>query len=132
MSAASVKTFLSQAGLTNGPSGLGAFANWNGHDYDFYFGPADTLFGLKNPDGYLLGVDRAGPSLKVLYRNFRFRWDGHLDGAGTHYLYEGEKAAAGSGGDGAVYLEDLTNGTTVTLVSAGQQGPILHSAILRG
>jgi hypothetical protein len=121
-SAASVKTFLAQTGLADDPSGLGAFANWNGRDYDFYFGPADSLQGLKNPDSYLLKADRAGPSLKVLYRNFRYRWSGQLDSAGTHYLYEGEKGTPGSGGNGAVYLEDLTNRTTVTVVPPDNKG----------
>ncbi len=121
-SAASVNAFLTQAGLTNPPSGIGAFANWNGRDYDFYFGAADSINGLKNPDSYLLKADRAGTSLKVVCRNFRFRWDGQLDSAGAHYLYEGESGAPGSGGNGAVYLTDLTNGTTVTVVPPDNKG----------
>jgi len=121
-SAAGIQAFLTQAGLTNDATGLGAFANWNGHDYDFYFGPAESLQGLKNPDAWLLKADKAGPSLKLLYRNFHFRWSAHLDSTGTHYLYDGENGAPGSGGDGAVYLEDLTNGTTFTVVPPDYKG----------
>lgn len=121
-SAASVTSFLAEAGLTNDPAGLGAFANWNGREYDFYFGPENSIRGLKNPDAYLLKADRAGPALKVQYRNFQFRWGGHLDHAGTHYLYQGEKGAPGTGGDGSVYLEDLTNGTTTLVVPPDNKG----------
>ena len=121
-SAASIRAFLAQAGLTNDAAGLGAFSHWNGHDYDFYFGPAASLQGLQNPDAWLVKADKAGPSLKLLYRNFHFRWGARLDSAGTHYLYDGEQGASGSGGNGGVYLEDLTNGTTFTVVQPDYKG----------
>lgn len=121
-SAAAVAAFLSSSGLTNDPAGLGAFANWNGHDYDFYFGIKDRINGLKNPDSFLAKANRAGPALTLLYRHFEFHWGGHLDSTATHYLYQGESGAPGSGGDGAVYLRDLTTGETITLVTPDNKG----------
>lgn len=121
-SPADVAAFLRSSGLTNDPAGLGAFANWNGHDYDFYFGIKDRINGLGNPDSFLARLDRAGPSLKLLYRHFEFHWGGRLDRAATRYLYEGESGKAGSGGDGAVYLLDLITGETTTLVPPDSKG----------
>ena len=56
-------------GLTNDAARLTFFPNWNGHDYDFYFtvGPVDWL---KNAKSFLIKADHAGPSLRLLYRNY--------------------------------------------------------------
>ena len=66
-SAGAIQAFLAQSGLTNDPAGLDAFPHWNGRDFDFYFGPGNSLRGVKYPNAYLLKADRAGPSLKLMY-----------------------------------------------------------------
>ena len=71
---------------------------------------------------FLARADRAGPALTLLYRHFEFHWGGHLDSTATHYLYQGESGAPGEGGDGAVYLRDLTTGETATVVPPDNKG----------
>ena len=117
-----ISRFLAQMDLTNPPAGLDVFANWNGRDYDFYFGPKGEIQGLKGSEAFLLKMERAGPSLKLLYASFKFQWGGHLDFDATHYLYQGESGAPGRGGNGAVYLRNLTNAMTLTLVAPDNSG----------
>lgn len=95
---------------------MDAFDNWNGQTYDFYFGENGKINGLIVTNSFLLKADRQTPSLTLLYRDFRYQWGGRLDAAATHYLYQGETGKPGSGGNGAVYLRDLTNGTIATVV----------------
>jgi len=118
----SISTFLTQAGLTNEMADLSAFANWNGHDFDFYFGIKGLINGLGKGGSFLLKADRVGPALKLLYRNFDFRWGGVLDNTGTHYLYDGEPGAPGQRGNGGLYLRDLTNHSTFTIVPPDNKG----------
>ncbi len=120
--ATSISTFLTQVGLTNELADLSAFANWNGHDFDFYFGIKGLINGLGKGGSFLLKADRAGPALKLLYRNFDFRWGGVLDNTGRHYLYDGEPGAPGQRGNGGVYLRDLTNHSTFTVVPPDNKG----------
>jgi hypothetical protein len=121
-SPAYVKAFLEHEQLANVATNLRAFPNWNGRGYDLYFTSAESWGGLQHPDSFLLKADKASIALKVVYRSFRFRWGAHLDRAATHYLYPGETGAAGSGGDGSIYLQNLTNGTTLTLVPPDNLG----------
>jgi hypothetical protein len=60
--------------------------------------------------------------LKFLYRDFKFQWGGHLDETATHYLYQGESGKPGNGGDGAVYVRNLANGTESTVVPPDNKG----------
>ncbi len=113
-SAAEVGKFLSTAGITNSTGDLDAIANWNGRGYDFYFGPQHMRAG--GADIALLKLERDGPSLKLLNRHFMTQWGGRLDADTTHYLYQGESGAPGRGGNGAVYLRNLTNDSVVTIV----------------
>jgi hypothetical protein len=121
---ATFASVLAQAGLTNPSAGISAFANWNGREYDFYFGIKGRISGTHEPNSFLLKAERNGPapSLKLAYRDFEFHWGGHLDAAGTHYLFQGESGKPGKGGDGAVYWRDLTTNTTVTLVPPDHKG----------
>lgn len=121
-SQAYVKTFLEQERIADVATNLWAFPNWNGRSYDFYLGSAESWGGRQHPDSFLLKADKANAALKLVYRNFRFRWGAHLDSTATHYLYPGESGVPGSGGDGSIYLENLTNGTILTVVPPDNQG----------
>ncbi len=113
---ADVAKCLADAGLTNPSVELEAMSVWNGKEYDFYFGPKKDLYGLGATNIFVLKAEKSKPALKVAYRNFRPQWSGHFDEAGTRYIYGGEAGGPGKGGDGSLYLRDLTNHTTVTLV----------------
>ena len=116
-----INGFLTDADLKN-PCVLDAISTWNGHDYDFYFSEKEHIQGLSGTNSFLLKAERAGPALKLLYRDFKFQWGGYLDRAATQYLYEGESGKPGRGGNGAVYLRNLTNGTTTTVVPPDNLG----------
>ena len=101
------------------PGGITAFCHWNGRNNDILF----TEFKEQNwGRSFLLRADREGLSLKLLYRDFQFQWLGRLDGDCTHYLYEGESGQPGRGGNGGVYLRNLTNDTTLALVEPDNGG----------
>jgi len=101
---------------------LDAFANWNGREYDFYFSEKDHINGLSGTNSFLLKAEKPGRALKLLYPDFKFQWGGYLDSSGTHYLYQGEPGKPGNRGDGAVYLRNLTNGTTTTVIPPDNKG----------
>jgi hypothetical protein len=119
--AADIKADFTRAGLTNAPSDIRSFFNWNGSNYDFYFGPKMIVTGLHG-DGYLLKVNRAGPSLELVDRTFGYRWGGSLDRSATHYLYQGESGTPGHSADGAVYLRGLADGKVSTVVPPDNKG----------
>jgi hypothetical protein len=117
----SINKFLSDSGITNDPAGITTLLNWNGHDYDLYFA-GNRKTGLDTNTTFLIKVDRNGPTLKLLYRDFQFRWSGWLDASATHYLYSGENGTPGNGGNGGVFLRDLVNNTTRTIVEPDNSG----------
>lgn len=116
-----INDFLTDADLKT-PCALEAVAIWNGHGYDFYFSEKEHIHGLSGTNSFLLKAERAGPALKLLSRDFKFQWGVYLDSAATRYLYEGESGKPGNGGNGAVYLRSLTNGTTITVVPPDSRG----------
>jgi hypothetical protein len=105
--------------LPNDPAAIGAFAQWNGRNYDTYFALANSIHGGKS---FLLRADKTGPALKLVCRDFQFEWLGHLDEAGTRYLYDGESGQPGGGGNGGVFMRNLTNNTSRTLVEPDNGG----------
>lgn len=111
-----VMNLLSDIGLTNGPSTLGARTSWNGADYDFYFGPVTHIAGLTNEPSFLLKADKENNALRLVSSEFQYRWGASFDVTGTRYLFQGEQGGPGKGGDGGVYLRDLNEGTVATLV----------------
>jgi hypothetical protein len=117
-----IAAFFSGAGLTNVPGGIGVFPNWNGRDFDFYFGPKSDIQGLGGTNSFLGKIEKTPPSLRLIYSDFQFRWGGYLDSDATHYLYQGESGTPGKGGNGAVYLKNLTNDTVLTLVAPNNRG----------
>jgi hypothetical protein len=118
-SAATIARALEELDLPGDAAALTAFCHWNGQDYDIYFTQAhEKSWG----ESFLLKADRAEPSLKLLYRTFKFEWLGNLDADGTHYLYQGEKGLPGKGGNGGVYLRDLASNTTRTIIEPDNGG----------
>lgn len=105
-----IAALLASEGLSGDPFGLWATANWNGHDYDFFF----TQDKVRYKNTFLLKADRASSSLKLLYRDFKSQISGCFDSTSTRYLYPGLSVSVDE--DGAVYMRQLTNDMTITLV----------------
>jgi len=121
-SADTVRKTLEQLKLPSDPTNVVAFANWNGTEYDFYFAEKDYEFRAKKC--FLLKAERTlpQPTLRLVSPEFKFEWGGHLDASATHFLYQGESGAAGAGGNGAVYLRDLSDNSVRTLVPPDNKG----------
>ena len=64
-------------------------------------------------------ADKTGstPILKLVARNFQFHHLGRFNETGTTYLYPGESGFPGNGGNGGIYLTDLTNNTSRCLLA---------------
>jgi hypothetical protein len=119
ITSAAISTCLQKLNLPSDTADITAICHWNGKDNDILF----TKSGEKNwGECFLLKLDRRDLTLKLLYRDFKFQWLGHLDADCTHYLCEGESGQPGGGGNGGVYLRNLTNGTTTTLVEPDNGG----------
>jgi len=104
---------LHQRDLTNDLGWIRAINNWNGRDYDFYFALQNESY--RTGESFLLKANHADPALKLLYRKFKFEHLGRLDVSATHYLYNGESGLSGRGGNGGVFLRDLSDNTSRTL-----------------
>jgi hypothetical protein len=110
---------LRNLGLSADPSDITAIRHFNGYGNDILL----TLDSQKNwGQSFIVKLDQSDLSLKLLYKDFKFQWSGHFDANLTHYVYEGESGQPGSGGNGAVYLRNLTNNTTMTLVEPDNGG----------
>jgi hypothetical protein len=119
ITATDISKSLRQFGLPDDPTRVTALCHWNGRDNDILF----TLENEKNwGQSFLLKAERKDLSLKLLYRDFKFQWSGHFDADLTHYVYQGESRGSGKGGNGGVYLRNLTNNTTLTLVEPDNGG----------
>jgi len=124
ITSAAIATCLQKLNLPDDTADITAICHWNGTDNDILL----TKSSEKNwGECFMLKVDRNDLSLKLLYRDFKFQWLGRLDGDCTHYIYEGESGKPGRGGNGGVYLRNLTNGTTLTLVEPDNGGYSLAS-----
>ena len=121
-SAETIRATLNQLKLPSDPANVETFANWNGTDYDFYI--AETQHELSGKPSFLLKADRTSPNpaLKLVAEEFQFEWGGRFDAKATKLLYQGESGAAGQGGNGAVYLRDLSDDSTRTLVPPDNRG----------
>jgi hypothetical protein len=121
-SAETIRQTLEQLKLPSDPAQVATFANWNGRAYDIYLAEKD--YELRAKRCFLLKADRTSPqpTLRLISPEFKFEWGGHLDSSATHFLYQGESGGSGSGGNGAVYLRDLSDNSVRTLVPADNQG----------
>lgn len=118
---ADVTQFLAQSGVTNYPQKHATIFNWDGSNYDFYL-TGDRRSGLDTNTTFLLRIEHDGPRFTLLSRNFQLHWLGYFDATGTHYLYSGESGAPGNGGNGSVYLRDLSNNADHVLVPPNNSG----------
>ncbi len=116
-----IQKFLADSGITNDPAGITTLFNWNGRDFDLYF-TSNRKSGLDTNTTFLIKAEHAGPTLKLLYRDFKLHWLGWLDASATHYVYSGENRTPGKGGNGGVFLRDLVNNTTRTIVEPDNSG----------
>ena len=121
-SAETIRQTLEQLKLPSDPAQVTTFANWNGREYDIYIAENDYEFRAKRC--FLLKADRTTPqpTLKLIAPEFKFEWGGHMDASATHFLYQGESGATGAGGNGAVYLRDLSDNSVRTLVPPDNKG----------
>ncbi|HEX5223367.1 MAG TPA: hypothetical protein VFZ59_27650 [Verrucomicrobiae bacterium] len=108
--------------LPSDPANVVAFANWNGREYDFYLAEKD--YERQARKCFLLKIERTTPrpTLKLVSPDFQFAWGGRFNAEGTHFLYQGESGGPGSGGNGAVYLRDLSDNSVRTLVPPDNKG----------
>ncbi len=120
-SAGTLAARFKEAGIADNPFDASTHFNWNGSNYDLYLS-AKKGSGLYTNTTFLIKVERPGPNLRLLYLEFQFAWLGRLDVTATHYLYPGESGAPGRAGNGGVFLRNLTNGATRTLVEPGSLG----------
>jgi hypothetical protein len=119
-SAKFLENTLHQLDLTNYPGQIRAINDWNGHGYDFYFASQTASYGAG--ESFLFKTSHADPSMKLIYRNFKFEHLGRLDTSAKYYLYNGELGLPGRGGNGAVLLRDLTKNSIRTLVPPDNRG----------
>lgn len=116
-----ISQFLHAQGITNYPVDYAALFNWNGNQYDLYL-IASRQNGLDTNTTFLIKVRHEGQQFKLVSRSFNLHWLGHLDASGTHYLYSSETDSPGNGGNGGVYLRDLSNNNERVLVSPDNHG----------
>jgi hypothetical protein len=95
-------------------AGIAAWTVWNGNEYDFYFMAAGVS--RDNGRSFLLKASRSHPQLALFSPNFQFGYLGVFDPGGRYYVYNGESGPSGQGGNGAVILRDLPNGTEQVIV----------------
>lgn len=113
-----------QMNLTNYSGQIRAINNWNGHGYDFYFALQTASY--RAGESFMFKASQAEPTLKLLYRDFKFEHLGRLDATATHYLYNGEPGQAGQGGNGAVLMQFHND-----FGSSRQQRPVFAPSLLR-
>ena len=111
---------LREKNLTNFSGRIRAINNWNGSNYDFYFGLQNASY--QAGASFLFKANHEVPVLKLLFPNFKFEHLGRLDASASHYLYGGEPGLPGRGGNGAVLLRDLSNNSVTTLVPPDNRG----------
>lgn len=106
--------------VTNGLATVGGgiippriLREWNGKQCDFYLAPSQPYSTNKT---FLAVIDRNGPTLKLITKEFAHRWTGHFSGDGKYYLFSNETGRWGQGGDGSVWLRDLSTGSEKALV----------------
>ncbi len=112
---------LQELGIPDDPATVTTYSTWNGTNYDFNLVAKQGRNWYAN-GSFMLKIERSGPALELLRHNFQFKWLGRFNAAETYYVYDGEPGAVGRGGDGGVFLLDLVNDKTTTLVPPDNKG----------
>jgi hypothetical protein len=111
LSSKRIAGFFKENAMPDDPAKARTFMIWNGQGYDFYL--TDTNEKWKANKSYLIKVGRPDAKLRLIARQFKFEWSDSLNPSGRYYLYSGRQPGEASNG---VFLRDLQNGTTRTLV----------------
>jgi len=125
LSAEEISKLLQKMGLPSRADDIGRArapwlsSHWNGRAYDFFF----TVAKEENWESqFLVKLDRNNRTLNLVKRDFKSHHLGFFDANATHYIYEGENGAPGRGGNGAVYICDLSDDSVRTLVPPDNGG----------
>jgi hypothetical protein len=118
---ADISQFLMHQGITNYPPDYATILNWNGATYNLYL-TANRRNGIDTNATFLIQVEHEGTPFKLVSRSLSLHWLGYLDASAMHYLYSGESGKPGSGGNGGVYLRDLSNNSERVLVPPDNAG----------
>lgn len=111
-----IEEFFQHSNLSADPAKARIFTSWNGREYDFYL--TDTNEKWKANESYLIKLERPGGTMRLVAPRFKFEWSDSIDATGRYYLYSGREAGDRSDG---VFLRDLRDGTTRTLVEPTQE-----------
>lgn len=121
---AQVTAFLQKAGLSDDPSEVGLFIPRDGVQEDAYLTDTGKAFGAA--ESFLAKVQRSEPTststLELLSRQVKFEHSHRCDQTGRYYLYSGRVSGTGSSG---VFVRDLSDNTTRTLVASDGQADSL-------
>jgi hypothetical protein len=112
---------LQEFGISDDPATVTTTSTWNGRNYDYTLVGKQGLNWLTN-GSFMLKLEHSGPALTLLRHNFKFKWLGNFNVAGTFYVYDGESGPSGRGGNGGVFLLDLLHNDTTTLVPPDNKG----------
>jgi hypothetical protein len=121
LTAEAISASLQELGLSPKAAALAVLCHWNGRDYDVLL----TEDKEKNwGDSFLVRAERGESKvvLKLISRAFKFQWGGHFNAERTLYLYEGENGPPGRGGNGAVFIRDMADGSSRTVVPPDNGG----------
>jgi hypothetical protein len=113
LSAGQLADFFAKAGIAEDSTNANGIASWNGNGYNLFL--TDTHKRWLAEESFLIQIEPAGATLKLISPKFWFGWSDRLDAATRHYIYSGREPGAGSSG---VFLRDLESNTEQMLVAA--------------
>lgn len=104
---------MDQFKLFGSATNVNAFANWNGHEYDFYFTKA---YKARSEGSFLFKVERtlAKPTLRLISPEFKFEAWGDFDAQAQYYVHR-------SSTNGGVYLRNVSDNSVRTLLGEGDE-----------
>jgi len=117
----SISKRLTEMGITNSLSEVSLLFSWRATNFNVLL-TGDRHWSWYTNGSFLVKIDRAGPALKLINPNFKFKWLGTFDADASHYAFDGENGGYGQGGNGGVYLRDLSNNTVRTIVEPDNVG----------
>lgn len=115
-----IQQALADSGVNDDPLWVWATPSWNGNGYDFYF-VLQKGYGDRDYKGIVLKLDRESLKLVILEKSPREHL-GTFNESGTLYAYNGEDGSRGSGGNGAVIIRSVADGSERVLVPPNDKG----------